>query len=336
LAFIGYLIEVRPIAWLAAVVLFFTPFAAANDTLATLGAGGLIPVKSAQIAMEREDLEISVHQITVHYLFRNHTDKDVDATVAFPLPELEGGTVEHVPLQLPSKDPANFVDFQVSAAGKAIAAKMDVRAFHEGRDITERLRAAGLPVSVSDPHFADAVARLSPTQRKQFEKDELVVSDDPAGTPNRRYWPYWTTRVQFYWTQHFPAHATVDVLHKYRPVVGGSYLVSTDDGASHIKPYCGGPDALPRIQAVKKRHPGKSQDEPVLFEKRINYILTTANNWLGPIRDFRLVVTADSPDDVVLTCFPGLKQAAPTRYELTRSNFHPGHDLQLLLLQTAR
>ena len=36
----------------------------ANDTLATLGAGGLVPVKSSQITMEREDLQLSVQQTT--------------------------------------------------------------------------------------------------------------------------------------------------------------------------------------------------------------------------------------------------------------------------------
>ncbi len=36
------------------------PPALANDTLATLGAGGLIPVASSAIAMESEDLVVSL------------------------------------------------------------------------------------------------------------------------------------------------------------------------------------------------------------------------------------------------------------------------------------
>lgn len=309
--------------------------AAANDTLATLGAGGLIPVKSSQIVMECEDLQISIHQITIHYLFRNNSDRDVDTTVAFPLPALDGGTVEHVPLQLPSRTKANFVDFEVLVAGKPIDTKMEVRAFHEGREITDRLRAAGLPVSVSDEHFAEAVRKLSEPQRKQLEKDEIVVSDEPPATPNRSYWPFWTTKVQFYWTQHFPARGTIEVQHKYRPVVGGGYITATDTGASRVKPYCGGAEALAQIQAIKKRRSVK-QDEPALFEKQIQYILTTANNWSGPIRDFRLSVVADSPDDIVLTCMPGLKRLAPARYELTRANYRPDRDLDLLILHAGR
>jgi hypothetical protein len=68
----------------------------ANDTMVTLEAGGLVPVKSSKVAMESERLRISVHRVTVDYVFRNTSDQDVDAVVAFPLPELDGATLEIV------------------------------------------------------------------------------------------------------------------------------------------------------------------------------------------------------------------------------------------------
>ena len=61
--------------------------------------------------------------------------------------------------------------------------------------------------------------------------------------------------------------------------------------------------------------------------------LYTGNNWSGPIRRFHLIVNSDSPQDIVLTCMPGLKRISPTRYELTRTNFHPSTDLKLLILE---
>jgi hypothetical protein len=313
--------------WLAAAALPVM----ANDTLATLGAGGLVPLKSSQIVMEREDLQISVHQITVHYVFRNNSDKDVDATVAFPLPPLEGSTVEMVPLKLPSRR-LNFVDFEVLVAGKRVDPKIEVRAFgYHGEDLTDRLRAVGLPVSVLDEHFMDAYRKLTPQQRAPFQKQELIASDD-----EKTYWPAWTTKVQYYWTQRFPAHATVEVEHRYRPVAGGSYIYETDPGDERVKPFCGGPETLAQIASFKKRHPNRKEGEPALYERRIQYILTTANNWSGPIRDFHLSVTADGPEDLVLTCMPGLKRSGPTRYELTRSNFRPDKDLDVLVLTPNR
>jgi hypothetical protein len=61
-----------------------------------------------------------------------------------------------------------------------------------------------------------------------------------------------------------------------------------------------------------------------------------ANDWNGPIKRFHLVINSDSPQDIVLTCTPGLKRRGPTRYELTRSNFRPKSDLKLLIPQPNR
>ena len=145
----------------------------------------------------------------------------------------------------------------------------------------------------------------------------------------------WKARIQFYWTQRFPARSAVRVRHTYRPFVGGSYITTGMDGASNIRPYCGGPETLTEIQRVKLRRPRKDA-ETVLLERNVQYILTTANNWNGPIHNFHLTVTADDPEDIVLTCMPGLERTSPTRYELSRTDFHPDRELDLLILQAAR
>ncbi|TIU61050.1 MAG: DUF4424 domain-containing protein, partial [Mesorhizobium sp.] len=73
----------------AALALLAMP-AFANDSIAELGTGGLILSRSDAVAMESEDLYISPEKVTVDYVFRNNTDKDVDAIVAFPMPDIEG------------------------------------------------------------------------------------------------------------------------------------------------------------------------------------------------------------------------------------------------------
>src|ERR1700758_935122 len=95
------------------------PSARANDTLATLGAGGLVPLKSSTVLMESENLHITLHRVTVDYVFRNTSNQDVDAVVAFPMPELDGATIEVSPIELPSKDPTNFMSFKLTVDGKA-------------------------------------------------------------------------------------------------------------------------------------------------------------------------------------------------------------------------
>ena len=306
-----------------------------NDTMMTLAAGGLVPVKSAAVVMESEDLEISIGQVTVKYVFRNRTKSDIDAIVGFPLPALLGPDVEHIPVSLPSKDPVNFVDFKVFAGGKAIPVRMESRALNSGRDITDRLLSLGIPVSVANQNLNSLLLKLPAAKRSPLEKEELIVCEDVGGG-ERRCWPTWETRTRFYWMQHFPAESTVAVQHTYRPVVGGSYLVASSDPSENIKPYCGGADDLARISQVKKAHPAKSQDDIVLWENRIQYILTTANNWSGPIGNFHLTILADTPEDVVMTCMQGLKRTSPTRHEMVRADFRPDKELNVLILTASK
>jgi hypothetical protein len=173
-----------------------------------------------------------------------------------------------------------------------------------------------------------------------LEKDELIVDEEMQSPGNSRsehhVWAWWETRVQFYWTQHFPANGTVQVLHNYQPIVGGSYIVRSDAGDLAVKPYCGSAESLTQIREIKSRITKKDEIDAVLLERRIQYILTTGNNWSGPIRRFRLTITKDSPEDILVTCMPGLKAVSATNYELTRTDFHPDTELTLLILQPNR
>jgi hypothetical protein len=306
---------------------------AANDTLATLGAGGLVPLKSSNIVMESEDLEVSVHQITVRYVFRNVSDHDIDATVAFPLPELDGGLVENEPIHLPSAQPLNFVGFRVMVDGKVVSTQVEARAFKDNREITADLLSLGMPVSPLDARIRGVFVRLSAADQNRLLRNGWMVGC--SGVDDSECWPYWQVRIQYHWTQRFPAKSRVNIEHVYRPVVGGSYIIRGNDGEWSVKPYCGGADALAAIEKANALHPVAHGSDTLLLERRIQYILTTANNWSGPIRSFRLAIISDSPEDIVATCMPGVKRTAPTRYELARSNFRPDRELDVLILQAA-
>ena len=322
---------VRGAAMAAALIALAAP-AGANDTLATLGAGGLAPLKSSAIVMESEELEISVHEISVRYIFRNTSDRDLNEIVAFPLPELGGGLLANSPVKIPSKDPLNFVDFRVLVGGKSVEPKVETRAFVDNVEITADLRAMGVPASPLDESATAAFRKAPAGPRARFEKAGWM---DCKLTDDGRCWPMWQVRVQYYWTQRFPARSAVEVRHTYRPIVGGSFITPISDGSSEVRPYCGGAEAVEQIKKQKALHPPKNQDSPALLERRIEYILTTANNWSGPIRDFRLAVTADAPGDIVLTCQDGLKRAGAVRYEMSRRDFRPDRELEVMILQPA-
>jgi hypothetical protein len=304
------------------------PFCArANDTMMTLAAGGLVPLKSTQVSMESEDLEISLQRVSVTYRFRNQTDRDIEAIVGFPLPPINGGDLYNVPVHLPSKDPMNFIGFRVTVDGAPVKTEVESRAFANGRDMTARVQSAGLTASVVAVIGGKALARLSAAQRAAMQKAELIECD------NTECFPLWESRIQYFWKQRFPAAKTVIVQHSYEPVVGGSYIVASMDGKSNIEPFCGGPEGVTAIQQFKKRHPPKTADLPYLWEKHISYILTTANNWSGPIGKFRLSVVLESPENLLFTCLPGLQRVSPERYQLERTNFHPDKELEILILR---
>jgi hypothetical protein len=108
-----------------------------------------------------------------------------------------------------------------------------------------------------------------------------------------------------------------------------------DDGKYSVEPYCGTTRTLQQIAEIEKRHPTKQSDDIAFWERTIDYILTTANNWNGPIGHFRLRVSTVSPDDILVTCMPGLSRIDAMHYELTRTHFSPSENLRLLVLDPA-
>lgn len=315
----------------------------ANDSNATLGAGGLVPKKSSSIVMESEDLRISTHEIAVRYVFRNTGPTPLDEIVAFPLPEIDGGLVANVPIDIPSSDPLNYIAFKVSAGGVAIKPSMEVRSFFGGAEITNELRTFHLPLSVLDPNVTAAVNKLAPTDRAHILKQGWV---DCSLTRDHKCWPYWQSRMQYYWTQHFPAGGSIEVTHTYHPVVGGGTMYSGEDGrrevelsSQYLSRYCPSAESLDRLASKLQLPPGRkysSLDRGAIAEREIEYILTTANTWSGPIRNFHLSVVSDSAEDIVAACMPDLKRTAPTRYEIHLSNFRPSKEIEILILQPVK
>ena len=62
----------------------------ANDSVAEIGAGGLVLGRNYDIWLTREDLFLSKDLVTVDYVFENRSDKDVETVVAFPMPAIAG------------------------------------------------------------------------------------------------------------------------------------------------------------------------------------------------------------------------------------------------------
>jgi hypothetical protein len=296
----------------------------ANDSTAALGVGGLQLVRTEAIELVSEDLFVSPDKVEVTYHFRNTSSAPVTTLVAFPLPPIDTIAPEAVNIVLPDAAAGNFVDFTVTVDGKPVTPTLAERATILGIDRTADLKHRGLPLVPIADGLYQRLEALPAAEKAELNRLGLVYVDAYSV---QAAWKYEAT---FYWEQTFPPGRDVVISHRYRPVVGfaffGDYVLKD---AGYRAKYCIDDDFA--VAATKKLAAIAGSSNPYLDEKRLSYILTTANNWSGPIVSFHLVVDKGDPDALVSFCGTGVKKISPTQFEMTATDFVPDRDLEILI-----
>ena len=316
----------------AAVVLATTP-AVANDSVASMQAGGLVLETTDGITMLSEDLYLSASEVRVTYRFLNHTDEGIETIVAFPMPDIEPGYVGDTGGIL--DEPERILPFITWVDGYAVHTEVEKRAVVGEADVTARLAALGVPLNPYGQDTLDALQALSETVREALAAEGLVSLGGDAG--NRWAWPEWTLKTTHYWTQYFPPGEEMEIRHIYAPAVGGTTVTMVgnpqidwdvpDDG--YAQTYC--VDEAVTAAARRGWASGLHYSETWL-----DYVLVTGANWSGPIRDFRLVVDKGSTDNLVSFCAEGVTRISPTQFEVRHTDYTPTRDLNVLILNGAR
>jgi hypothetical protein len=89
-----------------------------------------------------------------------------------------------------------------------------------------------------------------------------------------------------------------------------------------------------RYYVEKKKAKARGDDYGVAYtEHWLDYVLKSGANWKGPIKDFRLVVDKEKPDNLLSLCMTGVKKISPTRFEVRKSNFEPASDIRILIAE---
>ena len=309
---------------LAAAALALASPALANDSTAELGAGGINLVRNEAVDLLSEDLFVSMDQVKVTYHFRNHTDAAVTYLVAFPLPPLDAKTPEEMNIVLPDAANDDFVDFHVTVDGKDVAAKLDQRVSALGVDRTDELKRRGLPLNPIADGLYDRLQTLSPEDRDALNRIGMILVDPDSVQAA------WRLDQTYYWEQTFPPGTEIVVEHDYKPVVGFSFFGDYElKDASYRDKYCMDESFIRTAKA--KLAAIANAENPYLDEKRISYILTTANNWASPIRSFHLVIDKGSPDAIVSFCGTGVKKIGPTTFEVNATDYVPEKELEILI-----
>lgn len=312
------------------------PWLVANDYTAEIANGGLRARQETRVYVRSERLFISRKKIRVEYEFLNESDTPVETLVAFPWPGYawNAGVATYAP---------SMWEFLVEVDGKRVPHQTEVRATVGGKDVTKVLSDMGLHLP-SFGHFDDP-ERSQFSALTQAQRDALVTvgalesSMDP--------YPTWMVHLTHHWRQVFPPHRPVRIVHEYEPMSGGASArplseidTPTIERAGTLRELVerdfdaresGCPDAAFRSafmarQAKVEQEPGVQPGMGLTFDW-VRYILTTANTWKGPIREFELIVER-SPGELVTFCWDGpVEKLSPTRFRATRKNFRPTREL---------
>lgn len=304
-------------------VLHFVSGANANDGIAHVSTGGIELLKTDDIQMVSEELEISTKQIKVKYHFLNTSKNDIKATVAFPMPAFSNAAER-------SENDHQMTDFKLFVNGVQMPVNMR-RVFRiKGVDVTDQLRKIGLSEQqIFDPEFLCFFFAKS-ANRECLLKPELFAAIKKLGYEN-----YGDAEIQetAYWELVFPAGKEIEVTHEYKPFTGWVYQPSSVIDRSQVNGlFKNGAACMDdkTLQSITKMYQ-KGEAMPNLWIGDVEYILGTGRNWKGPIKDFKLILKKDMPEQRVSLCFPGKPvKTSPTTIEFAQKNFVPQDKLYVI------
>jgi hypothetical protein len=351
----------RCLALFAAVLVVAPFFVLADDSAASIAAGGLVSRRETRVVMAKEVLRISDKKVVVDYDFRNDTDQDVTTEVAFPIPPYKNEFANG-----PALKDQSFQSFKLWVDGKPVVFESEATATLNGNDVTAILKANRIDLPTfghfmdkADSKHQEVIATPDFNQLPKSAKDSLVktglfkVDDAP--------WGQWTVHLQYHWTQTFPAHSTVHIRHEYLPTAGFTQVTLTavedvlaqfttvnsavDDpngGAELLAGFCADKPFLDTLahQLRESYTLAKSDNDRIYagieYPHWVDFILTTANTWQRPIEDFTLIVerphTEPSSKTLVSFCSPAngmVEKLDADHFQVRLINFVPTAELHI-------
>jgi len=319
----------------------------ANDTMAQLGTGGLVFMINDDIEMASEELSISTEQVKVVYEFHNKSTEDQHILVAFPMPDIKGDGDFMV--SIPTEDPDNIFGFETTFNGKKVRATLHQYAFANNIDYSDELRELGVPLAPFGQQTQAILNALSDEQKAKLLSEGLVIpmEYDAGNGPQVDTTPMWTLRSTYSWEATFPAGQDAEVIHTYKPSVGGTtgvtFLPPAADFdptyyderlADYKKKYCVDDDL---VATLKKSSIAQDDFSNIPYtESWFSYVWSTGNNWSGPIGKFTLNVDKGSVDNLVSLCGENVTKTGPTTFQMTATDWYPPYENELEILLLVR
>jgi len=275
----------------------------ANDSSVGDDNGTIVFKRQADISMDKETLSISENRVDVDYVFTNNGKTDVMTTIAFPMPPMYFGYSDH----------SEIKDFKLLVDGVGIKTNRKlVVLLKDKTDITKKIAALGW----SERDLVTLLETQELPKGKKRLPAEWFDGDEPLFTLNE----------YFTWQQTFPVGKPVSIHHSYTPsVTTGVPMPASSLIEGYAKETC----MDKSMQAAIKRREGAYG----VRWANLRYILLTANNWQGPIKDFTLRIKKQSPSDVLSVCFDGeLNKVDRSTFEFRQQAYRPNRDLSILFI----
>ena len=337
----------------SAMAAIFASPAYANDGFGGLTGNGL-EFRDSPVQMLAEDLYLSLDRIRVAYVFLHGGDEDLEGEMIFPLPPINLSGLYESDFALTHEELAkeNIVGFTAKVDGKPVAVKVDRVAVIEpdyeedrprsasydtpGRDVTDALKADGIPVSFDVEAVMAALKKLPKARQDALVAANLAYFDED-GTG----YPMWSVIERYHWTQVFPHGKELKVEHEYKSAPAGSVFSWHDpkgeDGeyaAKLVKDYCIDEGTQRAIKKALTSSDGGAYYIGMAYY--LDYVLKTARTWNGPIKSFKLTIDKGKADSVISLCIDGIKKTGPTTFVVEKTDFTPDKDISILLIPKAQ
>jgi hypothetical protein len=316
-------------------------------------AGGIHFKKTDAIAMEKEDLFISEDAIRVAYVFKNTTPEDFKTEVAFPLPIYDLGEFEGTK--------PRYAQFTVNVNGKPVEYRTIDRAvlcsepkaftvptrdqLDPKKDVTDTVLKHNLIVAGAETVW-EALEKLTPEASEELIKAGIIKREE------NYLMPQWKVQTTYIWEQTFPANAETRVEHEYVPQIGyfsewhlGPFMAEVESGKLKLDdvPKFGSDEFNKANAAFLARYDVDQGVQQWAAKQRaankrfgftvVDYILTTASYWKGPIQDFTLTIEKPSRGPVAITtATTGLKKLDDRRFQLKKTDYIPDRDLSIVFI----
>jgi hypothetical protein len=178
------------------------------------------------------------------------------------------------------------------------------------------------------------INQLSSSRRDVLLRQGILVQDQWKNLHAN-----WSVQKRYYWSQTFPAHATVHIRHEYSPVNGYSQIA-----LDSLDPSSDRTERNPAVKADLRFNRNEftslcpspeqvknlSKAKGILFANWVDFILTTANTWKRPIEDFTLIIERTDPKDTVSFCWNGfVEKLDPNHFRAKATNLIPTKELHI-------